>query len=378
MICAGSPLKTVKCYGVTSRRVAAAANKSRPGSSSSAQLSIILTMAALSTPPAYADVDDAVSSAVDSVKAAGEALKAGKTAADGAVSTLGELYQKISPSINETIDKATPYIKRGVDEATRVATPLAKDIQTKGVPIVTEGTKNILRSSGVDVDSLSAQADTASKSIQDVSVKATPFVTKVTNFLTTSSPETLGKIAVVLVLAYYLTPFALKATVSSLRGYAGEITPARAVDIVATDSNVAIIDIRAQKEKASVGTPDVPSSARGRFIELEIAEVDRRLRGQLRNVDAVEAQVTALEIQALKRVNKGTKILLMDKNGSGTAKAVAKELAGLGFGNAFIIAGGFQGWTSSKLQVKPPGGSRMNGTGLPGILGTIRTSTRKI
>lgn len=72
---------------------------------------------------------------------------------------------------------------------------------------------------------------------------------------------------------------------------AGEITPARAVDIVATDSNVAILDIRGQKEKASVGTPDVPSSARGRFIELEVAEVDRRLRGQLRNVDAVEAQV---------------------------------------------------------------------------------------
>lgn len=35
----------------------------------------------------------------------------------------------------------------------------------------------------------------------------------------------------------------------------------------------------------------MPSSARGRFIELEVAEVDRRLRGQLRNVDAVEAQV---------------------------------------------------------------------------------------
>lgn len=64
--------------------------------------------------------------------------------------------------------------------------------------------------------------------------------------------------------------------------------------------------------------------------------------------------MTALEIQALKRVNKGTKILLMDKNGSGTSKAVAKELAKLGFGSALIIAGGFQGWTASKLQVKPP------------------------
>lgn len=378
MISITSPMQTMKHRGVTSRRAAAAATKGKAGNSASAELSLMVTLATLSAAPAYADVDDAVSTAVDSVKAAGEALKAGKTAADGAVNALSELYQRVSPSINETIDKATPYLKKGVDEATKVAAPLAKDIQTKGVPIVTEGTKNILRSSGVDVDSITAQADSATKSIQDVSVKATPFVTKVTNFLTTSSPETLGKIAIVLVLAYYLTPFALKATVSSLRGYAGEITPARAVDIVATDSNVAILDIRGQKEKASVGTPDVPSSARGRFIELEVAEVDRRLRGQLRNVDAVEAQVTALEIQALKRVNKGTKILLLDKNGSGASKAVAKELAKLGFGNAFIIAGGFQGWTSSKLQVKPPGGSPMNGTGLPGILGTIRTSTKKI
>jgi hypothetical protein len=72
---------------------------------------------------------------------------------------------------------------------------------------------------------------------------------------------------------------------------AGEITPARAVDLVASDSGVAVIDIRPLKEKSAAGTPDVPSSARGRFLELEVAEIDRRLRGQLRNVDSVEAQV---------------------------------------------------------------------------------------
>lgn len=76
-------------------------------------------------------------------------------------------------------------------------------------------------------------------------------------------------------------------------GRAGEITPARAVDLVASDSGVAIIDIRPLKEKGAVGTPDVPSSARGRFLELEVAEIDRRLRGQLRNVDSVESQVHA-------------------------------------------------------------------------------------
>jgi hypothetical protein len=40
-----------------------------------------------------------------------------------------------------------------------------------------------------------------------------------------------------------------------------------------------------------MGVPDVPGSARGRFLELELAEIERRLRGQLKNVDAVEAQV---------------------------------------------------------------------------------------
>ena len=61
--------------------------------------------------------------------------------------------------------------------------------------------------------------------------------------------------------------------------------------MVASDGNTAVIDIRSMREKAAVGVPDVPSSARGRFIELEMAEIDRRLRGQLRSVDQVEAQV---------------------------------------------------------------------------------------
>jgi hypothetical protein len=80
---------------------------------------------------------------------------------------------------------------------------------------------------------------------------------------------------------------------------AGEITPARAVDLVASDGSCAIIDIRPLKEKSAVGTPDVPSSARGRFIELEIAEIDRRLRGQLRNVDGVESKVPHLPLWTL-------------------------------------------------------------------------------
>lgn len=62
-------------------------------------------------------------------------------------------------------------------------------------------------------------------------------------------------------------------------------------------------------------------------------------------------QVTVLEIASLKRVGKGTKILLLDSNG-GTSKRIAKELSRRGFRNVLVIDGGFSGWTSQKLQSK--------------------------
>jgi rhodanese-related sulfurtransferase len=106
--------------------------------------------------------------------------------------------------------------------------------------------------------------------------------------------------------------------------------------------------------------------------------------------DAACEQVTVLSIAALKKVSKGTKILLLDRNG-GQSKAVAKELAKKGFKKVcgfltrnysfvmqlppaispailcgslvsnsmwlwmlqvFVVSNGFSGWTSSKLQTK--------------------------
>ena len=58
-----------------------------------------------------------------------------------------------------------------------------------------------------------------------------------------------------------------------------------------------------------------------------------------------------LQIAALKKVSKGTRILLLDRNGGG-AKAIARELTRRGFRKAFVVQGGFSGWTSSKLQTK--------------------------
>lgn len=104
------------------------------------------------------------------------------------------------------------------------------------------------------------------------------------------------------------------------------------------------------RDKESSGALDVPGN---RVIELEYAEVaDRKLRGQLRDVPTLELQVTSMEVAALKRVGKNTTILLLDRNG-GQSKAVAKQLGARGFKNAFVISGGFNGWSSAKLRVRP-------------------------
>lgn len=62
--------------------------------------------------------------------------------------------------------------------------------------------------------------------------------------------------------------------------------------------------------------------------------------------------MTALQIASLKRLSPGCKVLLLDRNGGGAAKAVAKALAARGFGRVFVIKGGYGGWVASKLRTK--------------------------
>jgi rhodanese-related sulfurtransferase len=50
------------------------------------------------------------------------------------------------------------------------------------------------------------------------------------------------------------------------------------------------------------------------------------------------SQITALQIAALKKIGRGSKVLLLDRFGN-SSKAVAKELSRRGFGRVFVVAG---------------------------------------
>lgn len=123
----------------------------------------------------------------------------------------------------------------------------------------------------------------------------------------------------------------------------GVLTPAQTLDLIST-KNYFLIDIRTEKEKDKAGIPRLPSSAKSKLIAIpwvtllpqplcticdpiclhddnefcclpwlfSLEELPSKLRGLVRNVKKVEAEMAALKIAYLKRVNKGSNIVILD------------------------------------------------------------------
>ncbi|KAJ4823577.1 putative acyl-activating enzyme 17, peroxisomal, partial [Turnera subulata] len=131
---------------------------------------------------------------------------------------------------------------------------------------------------------------------------------------------------------------------------ADPLTPAQALDSISTQNHF-MIDIRSEKDKDKAGIPRLPSSAKNRMVAIPLEELPSKLRGLVRNVKKVEAEIAALKISYLKKINKGTNIVILDSY-SDSAKIVARTLTSLGFKNCWIVADGFsgsKGWLQSRL-----------------------------
>lgn len=192
--------------------------------------------------------------------------------------------------------------------------------------------------------------------------------------------------------------------------HSGALTPAQTLDLIST-KNYLLIDIRSEKDKDKAGIPRLPSSAKSKLIAIpwvalasnpfvplvplsarwqrilfsSLEELPSKLKGLVRNVKKVEAEIAALKIAYLKRVNKGTNIVILDSwvlsstsfiildndfgslpsflfcscfclvymySYSDSGKLVARALTNLGFKNTWIVADGFsgnKGWLQSRL-----------------------------
>ena len=291
--------------------------------------------------PALPEVDSTVESVIGAVKVAGDAVKTGISLAGDAFEVAKQGYEVASPYIEKGVTLATPYVKQAIE----AATPYVKS----ALPSIAAAEKAVEESIK---SSTPAELDTAINTVVATGKTLTPYATQAIDTISTYDSSTLGEIALGAVAFTYLAPAFAGIIADSTRGYAGDVTSANVIDTLTGDS--VLVDIRTASEKDSSGLPDLASN--NKLVEVEFAVTeDKRLRGSLRDAYAVETTITAIQIAALKRVNKGTKIVLLSRDG-GAARNVAKELNRLGFGKVFVISGGFDGgngWVRSKLPIKP-------------------------
>ena len=307
-------------------------------------------------------VDSTVGVIVDGVKVAGDAAKVGIGAAQQGIQVLKGAYDAVSPAVKATIETVEPLVQSATEKAAPVVTAGVR-VATNAAESVKPGLERAITSTGIDSKVVSGAENAAEQAL----TATTPLVKNVIHFVTTTSPVVLAEYGLGLIAAYYLLPPTLGIAAGVLRGYAGDVSPAGALDALSTQGNAVLLDIRSLKEKESAGVPNLANA--GKLIELEYASIeDRKIRGLLRDVSTLELKITALQIAALKRLSKSSPIYLMDRNG-GMAKAVARELAGRGFKNVYVISNGFSGWARDRLGVKPSSTVSRVEVLLPGMRG---------
>ncbi|XP_050237330.1 calcium sensing receptor, chloroplastic [Mercurialis annua] len=263
----------------------------------------------------------------------------------GFLETAQRVFGVVSDALKPGVDAAMPIVKKAGDEALKIASPAISEASRKA--------QEAIQSSGIDTEPVLSAAKTAADAAQQTSnviVGMKPVASSTVESILSAEPVVIVGTAGAIFLGYLLLPPVLSAISFNLRGYKGELTPAQTLDAICT-KNYVMVDIRSEKDKDKTGIPRVPSGAKNKLIAIPLEELPSKLRGLVRNVKKVEAEITALKISYLKKINKGSNIVILDSY-SDAAKIVARSLTSLGFKNCWIVADGFsggKGWSQSRL-----------------------------
>lgn len=345
---------SVNHAGITSgvAMVAAMAQASPAAALEKVPVPVELSSAAATTgaasPVQSVDVDSTVDQLISILRAAGSTIKGGVEVLGEGVKTVKEGYVTAEPYLKQGYSNVEPYVLQAFDAAGNVA----QQVSTAATPILKETAQQVETAGGFHVSDVVGTV--AGAAVTAASFVA-PLVGGAAGVIASNNPVTLAEYGLAAFGLYLASPYLLRFVLGGFRGYAGELSAVAAVDLL-VNGNALLVDLRSQKEKEASGLPDLPSSARDRVQEVEFATTeDRKLRNALRDPNALETQVTALQVSALKRVTRNSTVLLLDRTGSG-AVAVARALTAKGYRKVYVIAGGMDGrsgWLASKLQIKP-------------------------
>lgn len=291
-------------------------------------------------------IDNVADGIVRGTQTAASVVKQGLGVVDKGAQVAVDAYSKVSPVVEKAVKSVAPIVQDAIEDYGKpLASSLASQV-SKGATQVVSGASSLVEQAGVSPSTVQQLEKTTSTFV----TTAKPIVSSTLDFITTTPPGTLVEYAAGATVLVLALPTLTSVLVKSLRGYAGSVTPAIALDKVSTGSKVALVDIRSVREKEGSGIPDLRDKSK--YIELEFASLtDASVRRELKNVGTLEVSITAMQIAALKKISKSTEIFIMDKNGS-VSGAVAKQLSSRGFSKVFVVKGGFGAWQKERLPIR--------------------------
>lgn len=305
-----------------------------PVASSSVAGSAALLALAPAAPAAALSKDEVAGTLTTVVDTVDQAIGVGGKAAELVVGVLKALGEAVKPAL--------PVLKSASDEALKLAAPVVSGASKQAT--------EALQGAGVDPAPVLSVAKTAAEQGTKVIDAAKPVASATVQTISSLAPADYVVTAGAAFLAYLLVPPVWSLVSFNLRGYKGDLTPAQALDKVTTQDYV-LVDVRSDKDKAKAGVPQLPSNAKNKLISVPLEELPSKLKGMVRSAKKAEAEITALKISYLKRIGKGSNVIVMDSYND-ISKTVAKTLNSVGIKNCWVMAGGFSGrngWAQSRL-----------------------------
>jgi len=233
-------------------------------------------------------------------------------------------------------EAAAPVVEGALREGVRAATPLVK------------GGLSELQRSGVNVDG-------ALKTVSDAATSAAPIVkgglgvaAAAASAISERDPATLSTILGLGVVAFLSLPLLLPLLAGALRGYKGDVAPAKALDLL-TQADALMVDLRKPAE-IEKGSPAMPKGRAANLIQVPFDGIAKSLRSSVVDASSLEAESTARIIASLRKASKARPTILLDSSSS-QAAAVARKLSALGFSAVYVSEGGLDGWARSGLAV---------------------------
>ncbi|XVF54541.1 hypothetical protein PTKIN_Ptkin05aG0189100 [Pterospermum kingtungense] len=243
-----------------------------------------------------------VSSLTEVEKTIDQVQEAGSSALD----TAQQILDVVGKALKPAIDAGVPIAKKAGEEALKAASPAISEASKKA--------QEAIQSTGLDTEPVLTAAKTAAdaaKQTTNVIKAAKPIASSAFETITSADPITIVGAGGALFVAYLLLPPIWSVISYNLRGYKGDLSPAQALDFISTQNHV-MVDIRSEKDKDTAGVPRLPSSAKNRMVAIPLEELPSKLRGLVRSTKKVEAEIAALKISYLKKINKGSNIVIMD------------------------------------------------------------------